>query len=53
MKFSGLIMLVNRDSIPSVIQDELRRLRPDNIFVLGGMSAVSASVEKQLAEYLR
>lgn len=48
----GPVLLVQQNSIPSVIRSELSRLAPlDEIFVVGGTAAVSASVEAALAPY--
>jgi len=46
------VLLVERDSIPDVIGDELRRLQPRHIVIVGGTGAVSADVALQLEEYL-
>lgn len=42
------VLLVGPSSIPSVTRTEIQRLRPQRIVVLGGTSAVSASVLSQL-----
>jgi putative cell wall-binding protein len=42
------ILLVRPTSIPSVVIDELKRLRPQQIIVLGGAGAVSEKVRAQL-----
>ena len=47
----GPILLVTRDSVSVSTADEIRRLAPERIVVLGGGSAVSAQVEQQLREY--
>ncbi len=44
-------LLVGRDVIPQVVTDELQRLAPQRIVILGGTAAVSQSVEQQLAGY--
>ena len=44
----GPVLLVPTGSIPAVIQNELNRLQPKRIVVLGGPGAVSASVMTQL-----
>lgn len=45
------LMLVAPDSIPSVIEAELERLSPNGIVILGGTSAVSPEIERQLHRY--
>ena len=47
----GPILLVTRDSIPTAVSDELRRLAPARIAVVGGTTAVSSAVEMQLRQY--
>lgn len=47
----GPVLLVARDSIPDATADELRRLEPRNIVVVGGPGAVSAAVEVQLMTF--
>lgn len=44
----GPILLVGHDDLPSVVAAELGRLRPRRIVVLGGLAAVSATVESEL-----
>lgn len=46
----GPVLLVQDDAIPPVVADELRRLGPDRIVVLGSTGVVSAEVETQLAQ---
>ncbi len=45
------VLLVSRDTIPADTAAELVRLAPDEIVVLGGLSAVSAAVQAQLGSY--
>lgn len=45
------VLLTKSDSIPSVIADELDRLNPKDIVILGGESAVSASVATEADQY--
>ncbi|MCW2680495.1 MAG: N-acetylmuramoyl-L-alanine amidase family 2, partial [Frankiales bacterium] len=45
----GPVLLVQRDRVPQVVLDELRRLRPERVLVLGGEAAVSATATAQLA----
>ena len=47
----GPILLVPGTSIPTVIRNELTRLAPSNIVILGGTGAVSASVATALGAY--
>jgi YVTN family beta-propeller protein len=42
------VLLVTKDCIPSAISDELKRLNPGRIVILGGTSAISATVETAL-----
>lgn len=45
------VLLVQRDAIPASVREELERLQPGTIYVLGGTAAVSERVEAELAEY--
>ncbi|NQX36756.1 cell wall-binding repeat-containing protein [Herbiconiux sp. VKM Ac-2851] len=47
----GPVLLVTRDGVPAATAEELRRLRPGRIVVLGGRAAVGAGVEKALGEF--
>jgi hypothetical protein len=47
----GPVLLVRQNSIPAATADELTRLKPDRIIVVGGPVAISNSVEAQLAAY--
>lgn len=42
------LLLTNPTSLPSVVRDEIARLNPSTIYVVGGTGAVSASVEAAL-----
>jgi putative cell wall-binding protein len=42
------VLLVNRGAIPKPVADELTRLQPDRIVVLGGENAVAPAVETAL-----
>lgn len=42
------MLLVDRDTIPEVTRDELRRLAPERAVVLGGRSAVAENVQAEL-----
>jgi putative cell wall-binding protein len=48
---SSPVLLVPGTSIPQVVQDELTRLAPGSITVLGGAGSVSESVKTQLAAF--
>jgi putative cell wall-binding protein len=47
----GPVLLVQRDAIPAATVDELERLTPADIIVLGGTAAVSDAVVDQLDQY--
>ena len=47
----GPVLLVTRDGIPGATAEELRRLEPQNIVVVGGPRAVSVTVEAQLVMF--
>jgi outer membrane protein assembly factor BamB len=47
----GPVLLVQRDTIPPETADELQRLKPASIVVLGGTGAVSTTVANQLSSY--
>lgn len=49
---SGPILLVEENAIPSLVSNELNRLDPDRIVILGGPAAVSRLVASQLAAFL-
>lgn len=44
----GPVLLVATDRVPDVVVDELRRLRPDRVVVLGGSKAVGRPVVERL-----
>lgn len=46
----GPLLLVDRDAVPAATRDELTRLRPDRIVIVGGAQAVSEAVESRLRE---
>lgn len=52
-RHNGPILLTARDSLPAATANELARLRPSTIVVLGGTGAVSDAVAHQLAAYAR
>ncbi len=41
---NGSLLLSAKDGLPSATRDELRRLRPTTVYILGGESALSAAV---------
>jgi YVTN family beta-propeller protein len=45
------VLLVTRDSIPTVVAAELRRLKPGNIVVMGGTNTVSDALAAALTAY--
>ena len=47
----GPVLLVHTDSVPGVVADEIVRLSPERIHILGGTAAVSAAVEARLQRY--
>jgi putative cell wall-binding protein len=47
----GPVLLVQKDAVPAVVAEELGRLEPQEIVVLGGVNSVSNDVERSLAEY--
>jgi putative cell wall-binding protein len=50
-KLGGPVLLTQPNSLPSATTNELERLKPAKIIVLGGTSAVSAAIATQLAGY--
>ena len=51
VKSRGPVLLVARGSLPQVVRDELTRLKPQQIYLLGGTSAVSDTVKQALQAY--
>lgn len=49
--FGGPILLVTPTSVPGAVIDELERLQPDSIVVVGGVNSVGSAVYDQLAGY--
>jgi putative cell wall-binding protein len=45
---NGPILLTEIDTLPAVTRDELRRLGPTRVMILGGEAAVGVAVEEQL-----
>ncbi|MBA2696193.1 MAG: cell wall-binding repeat-containing protein [Actinobacteria bacterium] len=50
-RLNGPVLFTGRDSVPGVTQTELRRLRPGRIVVVGGSSAVSEAVRRDLGAF--
>jgi putative cell wall-binding protein len=50
-KLGAPLLLITSSGIPQQTRDELTRLDPDTIVVLGGTAVVSASVQTQLGAY--
>jgi len=48
----GPVLLVAGENIPKATKDELARLKPNRVIVLGGAAAVPETVRKALAAYL-
>lgn len=42
------LLLVRKNSVPATVANEIRRLRPDQILIVGGTGAVSSAVETEL-----
>lgn len=49
----GPVLLVSRNDISLQVEQELRRLNPQQIVVLGGENTISKELELKLANYLR
>jgi SpoIID/LytB domain protein len=49
--FNGPVLLTRSTSLPGIVAEELDRLNPSTIFVVGGPVAVSDSVANQLSTY--
>jgi len=49
----GPVLLVAGANIPKATKDELTRMKPKQVFVLGGTAVVPESVEKALAAHIR
>jgi len=43
------LLLVPKQSVPSDVMSEIRRLKPQEIFIIGGTAVVSDEVEQQIA----
>jgi putative cell wall-binding protein len=47
----GPVLLVTKDGVPAATAEELRRLKPRKIVLLGGTAAVGSAVEEALGEF--
>jgi putative cell wall-binding protein len=48
----GVLLLVEQNRVPSIVQGELSRLNPQSITIVGGTAVVSNSVKSVLESYL-
>lgn len=46
----GALLMVRRDDVPTVVADELRRLRPDRVVLVGGPAALSPTVADRIED---
>ncbi|RDY25022.1 N-acetylmuramoyl-L-alanine amidase [Romboutsia maritimum] len=46
--YNAPILLCNKDSVPQIVQDELKRLNPQEVTIIGGTSVVSDKVLNDL-----
>jgi putative cell wall-binding protein/Tol biopolymer transport system component len=46
----GPVLLTTRDSLPEVTRDELRRLQPQEVVLVGGQAAIGPEVEAAVAD---
>ena len=44
----GSVLLTAKDFLPPTVENEIRKLKPQNIYLLGGEGSVSKEVEKKL-----
>ncbi len=45
------VLLTTRDHVPQATIDEVKRLDPDQIYIVGGTAAISNTVAEELAPY--
>jgi len=50
-KLGGPVLLVRRDTMPSAVAQELARLKPQRIVIVGGPAVVSTTVEMAAKQY--
>jgi stage II sporulation protein D len=48
-KYNAPLLLTKSDELPSVVEDEINRLQPEKIYILGGPAAISETVVNQLS----
>ena len=51
VQMGGPVLLTTHGALPPVVRDELARLQPQRIYLLGGTGAVSETVRQQLQAY--
>jgi putative cell wall-binding protein len=51
IEFMGPVLLTQSDHVPQVILDELARLHPPIIYLVGGTAVISETVATELADY--
>ncbi|QHS23529.1 SH3 domain-containing protein [Virgibacillus sp. MSP4-1] len=49
-KYNSPLLLTKTDKLPSVVENEIARLRPNKIYILGGENAVSPGIKNHLEE---
>ncbi|WP_044749191.1 cell wall-binding repeat-containing protein [Bacillus alveayuensis] len=49
-KLNSPLLLVENDKIPYPVEQEIKRLKPQKIYILGGESAISANAESRLKQ---
>lgn len=49
---SGTLLLTNTNVIPKETMDEINRINPNVIYILGGSSSISEDTEKNLKQYV-
>lgn len=49
---SGTLLLVNTKEIPKETMDEINRINPNVIYILGGSSSISEDTEENLKQYV-
>ncbi|WP_335870571.1 cell wall-binding repeat-containing protein [Bacillus sp. 2205SS5-2] len=49
-KYNSPLLLTSSSNLPSSVLEELKRLQPENVYILGGVSAVSSKAENQIKE---
>lgn len=47
------LLLVKPHTVPSEVLEEIQRLQMEEVYLLGGESAISADVEKQLSQWVK